>query len=188
MAAAVRRMMTPMSDIAAAMGHLRGSLGNYAVLGNHDWAWSGAQTEEALRCVGIRVLKDEVAQAGALQVVGYEDLSSGRVPDFERLHGAFDRAKPAVALAHSPDTFVFARSGPRLMLAGHAHGGQVRMPGFGPLLLPLEHSRYDRGWFSAADRRLYVTAGLGTSGLPVRFCCPPEVVVLRLVPERANGG
>ena len=74
------------------------------------------------------------------------------------------------------------------MLSGHTHGGQVRLPFIGPLLLPLNHTRYDRGWFGDGDRRLFVSTGLGTSLPPVRFLCPPEVVVLDLVPQGDGDG
>ena len=178
-----------MDEIADAMTQLRGRLGDFAVLGNHDWAWSGAETEAALTARGVTVLKDEIANVHCedsgtrLQIVGYEDVSSGRTPAYERMHGEMDAATASVALAHSPDTFKFAEGGPTLMLSGHTHGGQVRLPGIGPLLLPLNHTRYDRGWFGDGARRLLVTTGLGTSLPPVRLLCPPEVTVLELVPE-----
>ena len=190
----IEARMPSMDQIADAMAHLRGRLGDFAILGNHDWAWSGAKTEAALSARGIRVLKDEVAltqcdRTGArLQVVGYEDISSGRTPAYERLHSEIDGRCGAVALAHSPDTFKFATGGPSLMLSGHTHGGQVRLPIIGPLLLPLNHTRYDRGWFGDGARRLFVTTGLGTSLPPVRLLCVPEVAVLELVPEVANDG
>jgi len=194
MAAWIDARMPQMDEIADAMAALRGRLGDYAILGNHDWAWSGQKAEATLAARGINVLKDQVALARdeetgvTIQVVGYEDMSSGRVPGYERLHQQVDGAMASVALAHSPDTFKFAEGGATLMLSGHTHGGQVRLPFIGPLLLPLNHSHYDRGWFGDGDRRLFVTTGLGTSLPPVRFLCPPEVVVLDLVPQGDGDG
>lgn len=185
--------MPGMAEIAQAMRALKGRLGDYAILGNHDWAWSGKETEDALRDVGMTVLKDEIVvvrdeNAGQLvQIVGYEDISSGRNPDYNRLHGEIDPNTAALALAHSPDTFKLAQGGPSLMLSGHTHGGQVRLPFVGPLVLPLKHTRYDRGWFGDGERRLLVVTGIGTSLPPVRFMCPPEVAVLELVPETDDG-
>ena len=160
-----------------------------------DWAMGlreGAELE-----ADVQVLLDAYGDAaltqcdrtGArLQVVGYEDISSGRTPAYERLHSEIDGRCGAVALAHSPDTFKFATGDPSLMLSGHTHGGQVRLPIIGPLLLPLNHTRYDRGWFGGGARQLFVTTGLGTSLPPVRLLCVPEVAVLELVPEVANDG
>ena len=187
--------MPGMAEIATSMRELRGRLGDYAVLGNHDWAWSGSQTEEALREVGIAVLKDEVATtrddetSQIVHIVGYEDVSSGRNPDFDRLHSKVPTGGAVIALAHSPDTFKLAGSkAPSLMLSGHTHGGQIRLPLMGPLVLPLNHTRYDRGWFGDGERRLLVVTGLGTSLPPIRFMCPPEVVVLELEPEDGSDG
>jgi predicted MPP superfamily phosphohydrolase len=62
-----------------------------------------------------------------------------------------------------------------VILAGHSHGGQVRLPFYGSLYLPPGVGRYDLGSFQTPVGPLHVTAGIGTSGLPVRFCCPPEL-------------
>ena len=182
------RRLPVMEEIAWEMKNLRGRLGDYAILGNHDWAWSAAETERHLSDVGITVLKDTVAVAydpetrQTLHIVGYEDISSGRRPDFKTLHDQLPSDAAAIAIAHSPDTFKLSDDGPRLMLSGHTHGGQIRLPWIGPLVLPLNLSRYDHGWFAEGARRLYVTSGLGTSLPPLRLLVPPEVVVLDLIP------
>lgn len=178
-----------MRDIAAAMAPLRGRLATVAVLGNHDWAWSGARTQTRLEENGIVVLKDqihpvEIPETGQrLEILGYEDLSSGRDPQFARLHGQLTEGVPQIALSHSPDAFPSGRGGPPIMICGHTHGGQVRLPFFGPVLLPLQFKEFDRGWFGDGDRRLFVSSGLGTSLPPIRLLCPPEIVVLNFVPE-----
>lgn len=184
----VDQKLPGMFDISEAMGELNGRLGSFAVLGNHDWAWSGEETARHLQDKGITVLQDGVAHISdpacgqQLQIVGYEDISSGRHPNYEEVHKGLDNKAAQIALSHSPDAFPRALGGPGLMLAGHTHGGQVRFPFVGALVLPLEYPQYDRGWFSDRHRRLYVTAGFGTSLPPFRFLCRPEVVVLSLVP------
>lgn len=180
--------MPSMLEIASAMSKLPGRLGSFAVLGNHDWAWSGHETADALKDVGVTVLQDEIADVldpicgQKIQVLGYEDISSGRRPDYDLAHQGLDDAAVHIGLSHSPDAFPAALGGPALMLSGHTHGGQIRLPFIGALVLPLEHRKYDRGWFSERHRRLYVTSGLGTSLPPLRLLCPPEVVVLSLLP------
>ena len=190
----IARRMPVMEEIAWEMQALKGRLGSYAILGNHDWAWSGSETQLCLEEVGITVLKDEVAKVDdpegeqSIYIVGYEDMSSGRHPAFERVNAEVPDDQPSIALAHSPDTFAIYEGGPPLMLSGHTHAGQLRLPYIGPLVLPLNHSRYDWGWFGDGARKLYVTAGLGTSIPPMRFLAPPEVVVLDLVPDTITDG
>jgi len=185
---AIDRHLPQMDELAAACGGIKGRMGSYAILGNHDWAWSGDETRRLLEAQGIQVLLDEVvtvkndAQSPVLQVVGYEDMSSGRIPKYARLHAELDPAMAQIGLSHSPDAFPDAQGGPPLMLSGHTHGGQVRFPIIGPLLLPVEHRQYDQGWFEENGRRLFVTAGIGTSLPPFRFLCPPEIVVMNLQP------
>lgn len=184
----VEQRLTPMDSISAAMGRLKGRLGSYAVLGNHDWAWSADETSAALGSVDIRTLVDEVADAidpetgQTFQVVGYDDLSSNRMPDFDRVHSVLRADAVQLGLSHSPDVFPLAFGGPPLILSGHTHGGQIRLPFIGALLLPLRYKKYDQGWFSERHRRLFVTTGLGTSLPPVRFFCKPEVAILEMVP------
>ncbi len=185
----IARQLTSMDDIADAMTALPGRMGSFAILGNHDWAWSGEETRRAIEAQGIAVLQDDCAEVeradgSRVQIAGYEDLSSGRKPDFAGLHSQLDPEAAQIALAHSPDTFPLAHGGPPLMLSGHTHGGQVRLPFIGPLLLPVENRSYDQGWFTMGARHLFVSSGVGTSGPPFRLLCPPEVVVIDLIPEK----
>ena len=184
----VAQRLPVMEEIAYEMSHLRGRLGNFSVLGNHDWAWSGSETARHLTENGITVLQDDVItltdpdSGQHLQIIGYEDLTSGRHPDYDRVHAQCNPDLPQISLAHSPDTFPRAKGGPGLMFSGHTHGGQVCLPFLGPLVLPLHNRLYDYGWFVEGTRRLYVTSGMGTSLPPLRFMMPPEVVVLDLMP------
>lgn len=179
-----------MRDIAEAMALLKGRLGSVAILGNHDWAWSGPRTQSRLEEFGIQVLKDGIARVEdpetrqRLDIVGYEDMSSGRTPDYHRAHDGLEPGVAQIALSHSPDAFPVALDGPTLMFSGHTHGGQVRLPLIGPLLLPIENKQFDRGWFLDGDRRLFVSSGLGTSLPPFRLLCPPEIVVIEFVPTK----
>ena len=89
-------------------------------------------------------------------------------------------------LAHSPDQVLDATGkGVELVLSGHTHGGQVRLPLLGTVYAGTElGSKYAAGFFLFDDVWLYVTRGLGMTGLPIRFLCPPEVSLLVL--ERAD--
>ena len=84
-------------------------------------------------------------------------------------------------LTHSPDVFPRVPSRVALTLAAHTHGGQVRLPPFPPPVVPSDFgSRYAAGHIEEGGRHLFVTTGVGTSILPVRFAVPPEVVILTL--------
>jgi predicted MPP superfamily phosphohydrolase len=182
---------TPMADIAAAMARLKAPMGAYAVLGNHDWAWSGEACAAALREAGITPLIGEAAEAvhpqsGArLTVIGLDDASSGRPTGWPRL--AARAAAPAILLTHAPDVWLALDGRPALTLAGHGHGGQIAPPPIGPTRLPRGARNFPRGWFERDGDRLYVTTGVGTSGPPLRLGAPPEIVLLDLTPAPAPG-
>ncbi len=121
--------------------------------------------------------------------------SSGRSPDRARSVSIGDRNQsPApdspseyptlrILLSHSPDQFTWAQAQEYdLMLAGHNHGGQVRLPLLGPLLAPSRQgTRYASGVFRAGDTVMHVSRGTG-SLTPLRYNCPPEVAILELLP------
>ena len=176
--------VTP-AEIAAELSGLRSPLGTFAVLGNHDWKRAGFAIWEALRDAGIEVLENRAVKAGDVYIAGLADLRSRR-PD---LPGALDGIPPdapVILLAHDPDVFPFVPHRVPLTLSGHLHGGQVAIP---LLRLPAIPSRYGerfvRGHVVEDGRHLYVTSGLGTSGLPVRLFRPPEIVILELRSDRA---
>jgi len=177
-----------MEEIAHEMGRLNGRLGSVAVLGNHDYAWSADQTRTELEAVGITVLVNDIVRiqdpetGQVLEVLGYDDVSSQPAPDFAGLHEMITPDSAAVTLSHSPDAFAMVDDGPSLMLCGHTHGGQVRLPMLGAVVMPVKNKKYDRGWFFEAGRSLLVITGLGTSLPPFRFLCRPEVAVLDFIP------
>lgn len=167
---------------ASVLKDLRAPLGIYSVLGNHDWWYNGAKVRKALEQNGIRVLENESAKVDArgtsFWLVGLADLwtqpqriatTVATVPD----------GQPLIALTHNPDIFPNVPQRVPLLLAGHTHGGQVRFPIIGPVV---ESSRYGwvRGDLFANNHHLFITTGIGTSIIPVRFGLPPEIVILTL--------
>ena len=103
-------------------------------------------------------------------------------PDFSRAFAGCGQSDFAIGIVHEPDYFrVLARFSPiRLQLSGHSHGGQVRIPGFGAVVLPAWGKVYSAGLYELNDRQIYTSRGLGMVCLPVRFDCPPEVTVITL--------
>lgn len=169
--------------IARELAALRAPLGTYAVLGNHDWKQAGDRMWSALQNAGIEVLENRVLRAGDIYVAGLADLRCRR-PDLPGALAGVPAGAPVVLLAHDPDVFPYVPDRIALTLSGHTHGGQVAIPVLRRLAIPSRFGeRYARGHVVEGGRHLYVTSGLGTSGLPVRLLAPPEVVVLELVAE-----
>jgi predicted MPP superfamily phosphohydrolase len=166
----------------------------FAVLGNHDFSVRNAlgirryrhlhqAVATALTTHGIRVLRNEtvtLSRAGArLHVTGVEDLWS-RVCDLERAFHGLCATVPRVVLAHNPTTIEML-DGQRcdLMLSGHTHGGQVKLPLVGPVGLGPKARRYAAGFFQRDRSILYVNKGVGF-GVRLRYRVRPEVAVFVL--------
>lgn len=168
------------ADAIAPFRHLRARLGVFAVLGNHDHWRDGAALASALRNAGVRVLANEHVTAGPIVVAGIDDEFTGHA-DLVRALGGIDHRRPTLLLSHSPDIFPSVDSRITVTLAGHTHGGQIVLPWIGPLATASRHGRrYAHGQIVEAGRHLIVSAGLGTSILPMRIGMPPEIVVIEI--------
>ncbi len=179
--------------IEAAVAPLRPLARNgraFAVLGNHDWDYGGERVARALETVGIRVLRNESAAVflggRPLWLAGVDDPVTDR-HDLEAALAELPEEEPAILLSHLPDVHREAPAAVRLVVAGHTHGGQVCVPGFGPIVtLSRLPRRQAHGLHELSGRRLFVTAGVGTTGLPIRFARPPEIGLLELVPATGD--
>lgn len=182
MAARAERDRQEIVDGIAAFADLTAPLGVVGVLGNHD-CWYGCQAiTRALEDAGVTVLWNSnfiIARAGGdVAVAGLADLETGH-PDFERTLTGI-AGMDTIVISHSPDRFGRMPRGPAAMLAAHSHCGQVTVPFWGRPILPLRHRQYACHLVQENGNVLYVTAGLGTSILPVRFLNPPEIVLVTL--------
>jgi len=170
--------------IATELGQLRAPLGVIAVLGNHDWWTNGPRIRTAFEAQGIRVLDDEArrvdARGKSFCVLGLRDEYARNRSVSWQLSRALP-GLPLLVLVHEPDVFHELGEQPSLTLAGHTHGGQVNLPWLGRLIVPSRFGqRYAAGHIVENGRHLYVTTGVGTSILPVRFGVPPEIALLTL--------
>jgi predicted MPP superfamily phosphohydrolase len=167
---------------------LRASFGTYSVLGNHDWWFDGKKVRHELEQNGIKVLDNEVMQINArnrsLWLVGLSDLWT-RPQRVNETVGKVPQGEPIIALAHNPDIFPNLPQHVPLLLAGHTHGGQVRFPFIGAVVQSTDMGeRYERGHLFENNHHLFVTTGIGTSILPVRFGVTPEIVLLTINSDR----
>jgi predicted MPP superfamily phosphohydrolase len=174
------------ADAAAPLAGLRSRLGSFAVMGNHDHWRDRAGAHRALAAAGVRLLDNEAVAAGPLALGGLDDPFTGR-DDLAATLAAMRRLDgPRILLSHSPDPFpaLPAEAG-LLMLAGHTHCGQVRLPFVGAVkTLSRYGQRYACGLIRERGNILIVTAGLGTSGLPLRLGAAPDLWLVTLGPAR----
>lgn len=163
----------------------------YAIFGNHDAMLDENEIGSALRENGITVLRNTFIPlergGGRVWLAGIDDPLMGKpniglaIPESIRNR----KNEPVILLCHAPDYVNQIKDraeaqSVNLMLSGHTHGGQVRIPFVPPVHLPPLGRDYISGWFRFGGLQLYVNRGLGTVGLPFRFNCPPEISLFTL--------
>jgi len=171
----------PPKTIATILALLEAPLGRFAVLGNHDYTYGADAIDAALENAGITVLSDArrtLRHEGCeIDIIGLPDSRHLRGEGLALLAGLTPR--PTIVLAHDPFWFAHVPPGPYLTLAGHTHGGQFRLPFVGAVVnMSRAPLRWTSGHVHEAGRHLYVTAGIGTSGVPLRIGVPPEYAVI----------
>ena len=174
--------------VAAELAKLSAPAGVFAVLGNHDWWFDGERVRFSLEAMGIPVLEDtatEVRHRGCVfWLVGVSDFWEG-AHDVDVALGGVPPGATTVVLTHNPDVFPQIPDRVSLTIAGHTHGGQVYIPGIGRPIVPSQYGqRFAIGDIEENGRHLFVSPGVGTSILPVRFLVPPEVSILELRSEQ----
>ena len=174
----------PPEAMAPFLANLTADHGVFAVLGNHDWWYDGPAVRRAFEASGIEVLDNEAVWLSAeVWVAGLGDATT-RHADLDAVYAAMPVRAPTLLVTHNPDIFPKVTGPIDLTIAGHTHGGQVWLPLLGRLVVPSGFGdRYAIGHVVEDGRHLFVSPGLGTSILPVRFGVPPEISVLELSPR-----
>lgn len=170
--------------LIAPLSRLRASLGVYGTLGNHDHWTDADEITTYLHRAGVTVLRNASCpisrDGGTLWLVGVDDVMEG-AEDLPAALASVPEEGCKVALIHEPDfADVAAKSGIDLQLSGHSHGGQVRIPGIGALILPGWGRKYPIGLRRVGETWLYTNRGIGLVSPPVRFNCPPEITLFTL--------
>jgi predicted MPP superfamily phosphohydrolase len=165
--------------------HFRSFSGIFTIFGNHD-LWTNREAVQAgLAEAGLPLLYNEGISLsvgrGMLYLAGVDDGWSGQ-PDLEAALANRPKEALTILLAHEPDLAdTFSLDGRvSLQLSGHSHGGQVRLPGLGALILPNMGKKYDQGLYKVNQTWLYTNRGIGLT-LPIRLNCPPEITEITLV-------
>jgi predicted MPP superfamily phosphohydrolase len=179
-----RQSRTRTAVAMAAFGAFEAPHGVISVLGNHDIWYGRTPVFQALRKAHIVVLENGHVvierPAGRFVVAGLTDRYSAK-PDFARALAGAPAGADVIVLSHSPDPFARVPADVALMLAAHTHCGQVTIPFLGRLIVPSVHGqRYACRRIDERGRTMFVTSGVGTSILPVRFLNPPEIALITL--------
>lgn len=162
----------------AVLSQFKAAKGVYFVLGNWEYWEPIEKLNEILKDLNITLLKNElIAVDTGLNLIGFDDIEGS--PD----KNLIDQANPDIlniALFHSPEFFELEMKDIQLSLAGHSHGGQVKLPFYGPIWTPRGTGKYVEGWYKKGSNELYVSRGIGTSILPIRFNCRPELSYIEI--------
>ena len=182
----VAREWTP-AGLHAFLRHLpEARLGRYAVLGNWEH-WVGLGPEAYRRYLTphrVELLQNERRAVGDIEIVGVDDILAGD-PDIDGALADLPPSRPVVCLTHSPTGIrEVCRPPVQLVLSGHTHGGQIRLPGFGAFWVPKGSGPFISGFYQHESTLLHVCPGLGWSVAPIRLRCPPRASLFKLVPEK----
>jgi len=171
--------------LAQVLGKLRAPEGRFAVLGNHDHWADATGVVSLLETSGVTLLtnRNVVLERNGekLCLAGVDDLWEGKQLLDVALAGV-DEDVPRLLLCHNPDYAEKMPLDPRVdvMLCGHTHGGQFKIP-FGPRpVVPVKHARYAAGLNRGPCCPVYTSVGLGMIGVPIRFNCRPELAIIAL--------
>jgi len=168
-----------------ALKRLTAPLGIYAVLGNHDHWTSSAQVRRALSRVPVVLLDDQSLPLDTgLAVAGVDDFWEGPARPFKAIK-ELSRESVVILLSHNPDVNIHLRGEKsiRLVMSGHTHGGQIRIPFINraPWVPCSRKYRGASGLIREEEHRwTFITKGVGTFFLPIRLACPPDIGILRL--------
>ena len=175
-----------------ALAGARGRLGTFAVLGNHDHWVDGPEVADTIRSTGIVLLENDCRRMAAsdqkgVVICGYDDpwghAGAWRMP----------RVAPgelALVLTHTPDNiYRLSKPGITAVFAGHYHGGQIKIPPFGALVVPSSYGRrFDHGHFVVNGTHLFVSAGVGSAAPPFRIYCQPDLFIVDIIGEKGSCG
>lgn len=176
----------PSETVAANLKGFRAKYGVFAIIGNHDWHYDEAKITKELEGMGIQVLDNEVVKINVgnetVNLWGIEDYWKNRKVPLDPFEQIADKQN-IIAITHNPDSLLKSPDEISLMLAGHTHGGQVKIPFYGAIAF-VSDPRFTEGFVKIRGKHVFVTTGVGCSGPQIRFGVPPEIAVLSLFADK----
>lgn len=176
----VWQVLDAIGELAPILAGLDAKYGIFSTLGNHDYWLDAGVITATMEAEGLPVLINQgltIQQGkGSFYLAGLDDGWSGK-PDLDATLEGANKGDPVILLCHEPDLAdQFALDGRvSLQLSGHTHGGQIRLPGIGAMILPYLGRKYDIGLYKIDEMLLYTNRGIGVISEPVRYNCPPEI-------------
>ncbi|WML89189.1 metallophosphoesterase [Thiothrix lacustris] len=173
-------------DLVPVLAGLNARYGVFAVMGNHDIKTDPVLIEETFAKHGIPVLRNDGLDiqhdGGLFHLAGIDDGWLGK-PDIKATLDKLRGNKPVVLLAHEPDMIDWYANDERisLQLSGHTHGGQVQLKPGKPFIRPYLGRKYVQGLYRVNESWVYTSRGIGSTGLPIRRNCSPEITHVTLV-------
>ena len=186
-----RKSLSNVTELCAELSRLKAPLGAYGVLGNHDLCavrLAHLELTEPLERAGIRILTNAGIQVREdVFVAGVDDLWNGK-PDLEKALKDAPKTGSILLMSHHPDFLETVPARVSLTLCGHTHGGQVVLPLLGALHTGSKYGqKFVQGFVTGSlGARGFVSRGLGTTALPIRYNCPAELAVFDLMPVSAG--
>ena len=181
----ISRKVAGLDALANHFSGLEARHGVFGVLGNHD-QWTGSSAVAArIQKAGVEVLRNATTalrtDAGERFLLAGLESAWGGNPRIDHTFRGVPSDLPVIVGWHEPDPFADVEDRRiALQVSGHTHGGQVCAPWFGAIKLPHYGKKFVAGLYRKNDASLYVTRGIGAMGVPVRFCCPPEISLISL--------
>jgi hypothetical protein len=192
------------AQLPGVLAAVRGKLGTFAILGNHDHWSDPAQVTAALKSAGVQTLEKgfQTLEIGgqAVTLWGCEDpwgptrwsppakegAAGGRLKEKRSAIAATEAGGLVLALSHTADNiYRLAKAGAHVVFSGHYHAGQWRLPWIGPLMLPSRFGRrFAHGHFVVRGTHLFVSAGVGLTRLPFRIYCRPDIFIVDILPGK----
>ena len=172
-------------DVSLILKDLKAPMGKFVVLGNHDWWNDAGHIKSVLNLNGFQVLENQntlvqIDNNQKFWLIGIGDHFTNHSEPVKAFENT-DKKFPKILFMHDPASLLDIKQDFYLALAGHMHGGQVFIPGIGALITPGDApTSWAKGWTEFKYGSLYVSQGIGTSILPVRFNSMPEFVILYL--------
>ena len=177
---------TDEDGVTYALSKICSKYGNYAVIGNHDHGGNGTRRyKRIMKNAGFNLLVNEndtitLDNGSKIDIIGIDDIVLSK-PDFYEAYKGTSEDSFKLFLSHAPDVDDLIANKVDLQLSGHSHGGQVRIPIIGAPYKISYGKEYVKGMYRAEDERLvYVSAGIGTSQVPYRFCNLPSITEITL--------
>jgi predicted MPP superfamily phosphohydrolase len=177
----------PPTTIAPVLGRLSARHGVFAILGEHDWRTGDTSVQGALKRAGIKVLHNQAApvrpaKGRRLWVVGLADPASGERPDYGKAAKPIPRGEPVFVMMHNPVQIDEVPASVTASFAGHTHGGLVKIPFADHLrLVPADTDKsLARGLIQIGRKTLFVSSGIGSSGIPLRLNLRPEIAIVTI--------